>query len=124
MKATMASMLVVIGIILGLMLNHLLLRPALSGHETAASASASAPVPPSAPVQVSTMVPATPRAIQAVGVYPCADPTDICDHLRSIGCSVRSCRDAMSLFGEDACLKIYETKTVPQARALGVTCSQ
>jgi hypothetical protein len=119
-------MLVVIGIILGLMLNHVVLRPVLRNCEPAASSSASTPISAASTVRTSTMVPATPATIQQVGVYPCADPTSICDHLSEIGCSIgrsRSCRDTIAKLGEDVCLKLYETKYAPQVHALGVTCN-
>jgi len=59
-------------------------------------------------------------------VYPCADPTDICEHLESTGCSTwrpASCRDTVAALGEDVCLALYEAKTVLAVRALGVSCA-
>ena len=70
------------------------------------------------------MVPATPPVLQAVRVYPCADPTNICDHLKDVGCAVHSwCRDVIGKLGEDVCLKLYEAKSASQVESIGVRCN-
>ena len=124
MKATSAVMLVVIGLILGLMLAYALQQAGHNvGVDSTAVPSASTRAPPTVDV------PATQPQSTAVatldlygqvrpGIYPCADPTNICDHLKDIGCAVHSwCRNTIGKLGEDVCLKLYEAKSASQVES-------
>ena len=59
--------------------------------------------------------------LEGGGVYPCADPWEISEHLATIGCA-RPNFETVSALGEDVCLKLWDARTRTEVRALGVRC--
>ena len=66
------------------------------------------------------------RGIAGDLVYPCADPSEICEHLTTLRCSAGlrpDCRSAIGVLGEDVCQRLAMTNNRAEVRALGVACA-